>query len=377
MAEKKICSCVYCCLITLWIMQSTDFYRIWYKLVILTCFFVFLSIIIYIIHNSGIVKDICYIERSIVSFQYFSIVRIFIRKYLVMNNKVLSIMTTGTMLLGIGAYLPYQDIVPIENISVSAASNEETIYSYLTSKLGFNCAAACGVLANIELESSFNPNLGETGGGGYGLCQWTGSRNTDLKNWCKANGYNYTSIEGQLEFLNHELNSGYKSFYNTMKNASNDASGAYSVGYGWCMDFERPEYRNKVHGQYNSSGVPTDNGGYDYFNAYKKTYKCIAARIGLTESEYRGKIAAEKYWVKYGGNVTHDPEGYLDSVEGGHGTVTVTGWALDRDVPNDPIQIHIYMDGKPGESGICVATGIMADQPSPDVASVVGVGGNV
>lgn len=90
-----------------------------------------------------------------------------------------------------------------------------------------------------------------------------------------------------------------------------------------------------------------------------------------TQSQTITKVLRPNYSSGY-----HDPEGCLDSAEGGHGTVTFTGWALDRDVPNDPIEIHIYMDGKAGEGGVCVATGIMADQPSPDVASIIGVGGN-
>lgn len=72
----------------------------------------------------------------------------------------------------------------------------------------------------------------------------------------------------------------------------------------------------------------------------------------------------------------HDPEGYLDSAEGGYGTVTLAGWALDRDTPDEACEIHIYMDGPSGQGGTCIATGIMADQPSPDVASIIGVGGN-
>lgn len=73
--------------------------------------------------------------------------------------------------------------------------------------------------------------------------------------------------------------------------------------------------------------------------------------------------------------VHYDPEGYLDTAEGGYGTVTLTGWALDRDTPNEACEIHIYMDGPAGE-GTCIATGIMADQESPDIESVTGIGGN-
>lgn len=216
-----------------------------------------------------------------------------------MTKKPLSIILSIIMLLSC--------ITTIDNSKVFAASNEETIYDYLTNNLGFNSAAACGVLANIELESGFNPQKSESGGGGYGLCQWTGSRRTDLIEWCNSNGYDYRTLQGQLNFLNHELKNNYSSFYNLMKTVDNTESGAYDVAYNWCMDFERPEYKDKVHGQYNASGIPTVNGGYDYFKAYGKTYRCIAARIGLTESQYRGKIAATTYWSKYGGGDVEPP----------------------------------------------------------------------
>ena len=65
-------------------------------------------------------------------------------------------------------------------ISANAStSNAKKIYNILTSELGFNSAAACGILANIERESDFNPKLvirdsnGLTSGG---LCQWNGGR---------------------------------------------------------------------------------------------------------------------------------------------------------------------------------------------------------
>ncbi|MDE5855068.1 MAG: GBS Bsp-like repeat-containing protein, partial [Ruminococcus sp.] len=74
--------------------------------------------------------------------------------------------------------------------------------------------------------------------------------------------------------------------------------------------------------------------------------------------------------------VHYDPKGYLDSAEGGYGTVTVTGWAIDRDTPNEAVEIHIYMDGPSGQGGTCVATGIIANQPRSDVNNAIGVPGD-
>ena len=75
------------------------------------------------------------------------------------------------------------------------------------------------------------------------------------------------------------------------------------------MEFERPEYRDKAHGQYDSSGNSVVNGGYDKFKAYNgRVYKCTSDRIGLTESQYRGYLAASQYWPKYSGNYPIDDE---------------------------------------------------------------------
>lgn len=209
------------------------------------------------------------------------------------EKKLFSIITALIMMLSFITYIPIEAI---------AADNEQIIFEYLTRQLGFNSASASGILANIGEESSFDPNKNESvSGAGYGLCQWTGSRRTALMNWCGDNGYDYTSIEGQLNYLNHELQNGYSSVYNTLISVPNTADGAYNAAYAWCMDFEKPEYRNKVHGQYDAYGNSVTNGGYDKFNAYGgRVYKCLSAKIGMTESEYRGYIAKTQYWVKHG-----------------------------------------------------------------------------
>ena len=71
----------------------------------------------------------------------------------------------------------------------------------------------------------------------------------------------------------------------------------------------------------------------------------------------------------------NDPEGFLDAAVGGNGTVTVSGWCLDRDTPNEAVEVHIYMDG-PAGTGTCIATGIMADQPRTDVNNATGISGD-
>ena len=68
----------------------------------------------------------------------------------------------------------------------AASSNERQIYDFLKSH-GFNTAAAVGILANIEMESNFNPNAkGDYVNGSatsYGICQWHNDRWSNLKSY--------------------------------------------------------------------------------------------------------------------------------------------------------------------------------------------------
>lgn len=198
--------------------------------------------------------------------------------------RILKILSAATAAAIISAVIPF---------SAYAVSNEQYIYNFLTTKIGFNTAAACGVLANIEKESNFNPDLKEYGytwdeGCGYGICQWTnyprasgkGNR-TDLVNWCNSNGYNYKSLEGQLQFLKYHLSTSYHYNRVTKKllQLPNTSDGTYQAGYIWCYYYEIPAGYN--------TGV----------------------------SEARGNYAVNNYWYKYSGQsrptgqykVTADP----------------------------------------------------------------------
>ena len=120
-----------------------------------------------------------------------------------------------------------------------AASNETTIYNFLRNELGCNVATACGILANIEQESSFDPNreiIDTNGLPSYGICQWNGDRFTALKNYC---GSSYTTLSGQLQYLKYELNHGESYAWSKMQGIANNSDGAYTAGYRWAQYFER------------------------------------------------------------------------------------------------------------------------------------------
>jgi len=130
-----------------------------------------------------------------------------------------------------------------EAFSSGKYSNEQLVYMFAVKVMGYNTAAASGLLANIKAESGFKPNINGDSGTSFGICQWHASRKTRLINWCNNNGLDYTTLAGQLYFLKHELETYYPSVNRYMKGVSNDANGAYDAAYYFCYNFEAPANR--------------------------------------------------------------------------------------------------------------------------------------
>ncbi|MBQ1532438.1 MAG: RluA family pseudouridine synthase [Solobacterium sp.] len=111
------------------------------------------------------------------------------------------------------------------------------IYLFLTSDMGLNRAAACGILANMARESGFNPTA-DNSGLYHGLCQWGGGRLSNLYSWCWQNGYDPETIEGQVHFLELELNGSYRGVLEQLRAIENTADGAYHAAAVFEMQFE-------------------------------------------------------------------------------------------------------------------------------------------
>lgn len=186
-------------------------------------------------------------------------------------------------------------------LSASAStSNKTQVFSYLTNELGFNSAAACGIMANIEKESNFKSSTVIRDSNGLlsgGLCMWNGSRLTSLKNFCSKNGYNYLSVTGQLEYLEHELKNGYKKVYNYLKGVSNTSSGAYNAGYYWCYYFEIPANRASQAKRRASSASGT------YWNTYgNKTLTKPTLSFSNDKTSYSADSTITFKWTSAGKN---------------------------------------------------------------------------
>lgn len=119
-------------------------------------------------------------------------------------------------------------------------NNMKTCYNWLTTTGGFNKAQACGILANIDQESGFNPSINGDNGTSYGLCQWHNSRKTAVKSYCTNKYGTPSSIIGQLEYMVQEFNGDESTAGGKVRAAANTAAGAYNAGYAMCYYFERP-----------------------------------------------------------------------------------------------------------------------------------------
>lgn len=129
----------------------------------------------------------------------------------------------------------------IESIFASGKySNEQLTFMFAVKVMGYNPAAAAGLLSNISAESGFRPNASGDSGRSYGICQWFSGRKTRLINYCGNRGLDYTTLYAQLCFLKYELETYYPSVHRYMKNVENSADGAYDAAYYFCFNFEAP-----------------------------------------------------------------------------------------------------------------------------------------
>lgn len=101
-----------------------------------------------------------------------------------------------------GSCTPADDLGDVADMG----SNVKTAYVYLAEN-GYSPAQAAGLVGNFMAESTYqlDPTI-ENGIGAYGIAQWLGGRLTAMRSWVRAQGMDPASLEGQLKFVVHELN---------------------------------------------------------------------------------------------------------------------------------------------------------------------------
>ncbi|MBR2066719.1 MAG: DUF4214 domain-containing protein [Solobacterium sp.] len=114
-------------------------------------------------------------------------------------------------------------------------SDGQQMYNYLR-RLGYSKAVACGILGNMWSESNFLPYADS--GYYYGLCQWGSTRRTNLFNWCYANGYDPTTVLGQMHFMDYELKTYYGWVYQQLLTVQDSAQGASDAAWYFVRGYE-------------------------------------------------------------------------------------------------------------------------------------------
>lgn len=126
----------------------------------------------------------------------------------------------------------------IDSQDLPGGSNGEKIFNYLK-KQGLTDEQAAGVIGNLTAESNLDPNAlnpNDVGKPAFGLAQWRGSRYEDLIEFSNSNGLDHTTLEAQLPFMMHELESQSWLGYGALQNATtvSDATRVFET------KFERP-----------------------------------------------------------------------------------------------------------------------------------------
>lgn len=127
--------------------------------------------------------------------------------------------------------------------------NAQYILNYLTTK-GWTKNAICGMLGNMESESTINPQLWEvphTGdfSYGFGLVQWTPA--TKLYDWCVSNSKDYTQMDSQLDRICWEVENDEQwiSSVMTFQEFTQSTDTAYNLAMLFIEAYERPYNPNQ------------------------------------------------------------------------------------------------------------------------------------
>ena len=148
---------------------------------------------------------------------------------------------------------------------------------------------------------------------------------------------------------------------------------SYSLGTVCAGDIVR------INGNRHSIFVYKVEGSTIYYADCNRTGPCRVSWGNTYSYDYLSSILTYKLHLSGNtlagnGNTGNNPQGVLDGVSGGAGTVTISGWAFDKDDLNAALEIHVYIGGRSGNSNAEGHGGIIANAGRGDVNAVFGCG---
>lgn len=137
-------------------------------------------------------------------------------------------------------------------LSQEQMENNATLLWQFFQTRGWSLNAVCGMLGNIQAESTINPGRWQEGivepQQGYGLVQWTPS--TNVTDWLTANDYPIDSGNGQCERIVYEKDNNLQwiptsSYPYSFTSFSTSTDSPYDLAMAFLANYERPAEPNQ------------------------------------------------------------------------------------------------------------------------------------
>jgi len=132
-----------------------------------------------------------------------------------------------------------KSLISYKSDGTPAGETQASIYQILREK-GYSKAAICAILANMSQESGFRTDALGDNGTSYGLCQWHAGRWDRLNSYCNEHGYDPSSIEGQVAYMDYELQNNYPDVYEKLMSVDDTIEGAREASKYWTIHYEIP-----------------------------------------------------------------------------------------------------------------------------------------
>lgn len=114
---------------------------------------------------------------------------------------------------------------PTDTASIRGNGNAEKAFNYFLDK-GLTPQQAAGVVANLQAESGVRPGQHQIGGPAFGIAQWEGGRQDNLRAFAQRQGKPIDDLGMQLDFLWSELQGPENAAFQALKTARTPAQAA-------------------------------------------------------------------------------------------------------------------------------------------------------
>ncbi|GGC87979.1 hypothetical protein GCM10011573_17000 [Enterococcus wangshanyuanii] len=149
--------------------------------------------------------------------------------------------------------------VPPE-LTTDQEKNAWAIWQFFKEK-GWSIESIAGMLGNMQSESGIMPDIDEiSGGGGYGLVQWTPK--SKLVDWCNERGLDYRTLDAQCQRIQWEMENNVQ----------------------WFPNYERPDLANISFREFTQ--LKDVKLAADYFIAFYEHPKDVNQPIRGTQAQY-------------------------------------------------------------------------------------------